>query len=84
MPSNIQIEFIIDLIRNLLLNMKFNELCSVLTASDVINFWRLLSCEHFPELKKFFQKYICRFGTTDRREQVITAKNEKQNEVAIN
>ncbi|EZA55352.1 General transcription factor II-I repeat domain-containing protein [Ooceraea biroi] len=83
---NIQTE-LIDLKTNLLLNMKFNELSSVPNASDVINFWRSLPCEHFPELRKFSQRYICRFGTTYRCEQAFSAmKMIKSNgdEVAIN
>lgn len=72
MPSNIQME-LIDLKTNSLLNMKFDELPSVPNASDMINFWRSLPCEHFPELRKFAQSYICRFGTTYRCEQAFSA-----------
>ncbi|KAG7162491.1 Zinc finger BED domain-containing protein 5-like 10, partial [Homarus americanus] len=42
-------------------------------ASDMINFWRSLPCENFPELRKFAQSYICRFGTTYRCEQAFSS-----------
>ncbi|KAG7174262.1 General transcription factor II-I repeat domain-containing protein 2A-like 3, partial [Homarus americanus] len=52
MPSDIQRE-LIDLKTNSLLKMKFDELSSVPNASNMINFWRSLPCENFPELRKF-------------------------------
>lgn len=32
--------------------MKFYDASSVPNDPDIINFWRLLPCEQFPELKK--------------------------------
>ncbi|KAG7176726.1 General transcription factor II-I repeat domain-containing protein 2-like 2, partial [Homarus americanus] len=72
MLSDIQME-LIDLKTNSLLKMKFDELSSVPNASDMINFWQSLPCENFPELKKFAQSYICRFGTTYRCEQAFSS-----------
>lgn len=70
MPSNIQME-LIDLKTNSLLKMKFDEFSPEQNDSDIINFWRLSPCEHFPELRKFAKNYICRFGTTYRCEQAF-------------
>jgi len=33
--------------------MKFDELSSLPSASEMIAFWRSLPCEHFPEMIKF-------------------------------
>jgi len=38
---------------NLILKTKFDALSSVPGTSDVINFWRILPCENFTELRKF-------------------------------
>ena len=46
-PSNTQME-LIDLKANSALKMKFDELPSLPSASEIINFWRSLPCEHFP------------------------------------
>lgn len=70
MPSNIQME-LIDLKTNSILKIKFDELPSIPNASDIIFFWRSLPCEHFPELRKFAQSYICHFGSTYRCEQAF-------------
>lgn len=72
MPSNLQME-LIDLKTNSSLKMKFDELSSVPNASDMIKFWRSLPCENFPELRKFAQSFICRFGTTYRCEQAFSS-----------
>lgn len=72
MPSNMQMEFI-DLKTNLLLKSKFDDISSDQNASDIINFWRSLPSEHFPELRKFAKNYICRFGTTYICEQAFSS-----------
>lgn len=72
LPSKIQME-LIDLKTNSSLKAKFHELSSVPSASDMINYWRSLPCENFPELRKFAQSFICRFGTTYRCEQTFSA-----------
>ncbi|XP_068209107.1 general transcription factor II-I repeat domain-containing protein 2-like [Palaemon carinicauda] len=72
MPSNIQME-LIDLKANSVLKCKLNELFSLPSASEMLNFWRSLPGEHFPELKKFAQSYACRFGTTYRCEQEFSS-----------
>lgn len=64
---------LIDLKTNSSLKAKFHELSSVPSASDMINFWRSLPCENFPELRKFALSFICRFGTTYRCEQTFSA-----------
>jgi len=56
---------------NSTLKTKFDELTSVLGASDVINFWRSLPCENFAELRKFTQSYVYRFKTTYTCEKMI-------------
>ena len=63
MPSNTQMK-LIDLKTNSSLKMKFDELSSAPNASDMIQFWRSLPCENFPELRTFAQSFICRFGMT--------------------
>jgi len=40
------------------LKTKFDALFSVPGTYDVINFWRFLPCENFPELRKFTQSCI--------------------------
>ena len=72
LPSNIQMEMI-DLQATSSLKIKFNELPVVQKASDMIRFWSSLPSDNFPELRKFAQCYICRFGTTYRCEQAFSA-----------
>ena len=72
MPSNIQLE-LIDLKTHPSLKIKFDEHSSVPSASDMIKFWQTLPRENFPELRKFAQGFICRFGTTYRCEQTFSA-----------
>ena len=72
MPSNIQLE-LIDLKTHPSLKIKFDELSSVPNASDIIKFCQSLPGENFPELRKFSQGFICRFGTTYRCEQTFFA-----------
>ena len=72
MPSNMQME-LIDLKVYLSLINKFYLLSSVPSASDMIKFWRSLPSEKFPELRRFAQSFICRFGTTYRCEQAFSA-----------
>jgi len=57
MPSNTQME-LLDFKTNLILKTKFDALSSVPGAYDVINFWRSLPCENFPDLRKFTQSYM--------------------------
>ena len=64
---------LIDLIAGSVVNMKFDLLSSLSSASETINFWRPLPCEHFLELKKFAQSYACRFGITYRCEQASSS-----------
>jgi len=52
MPSNMQMERI-ELKANSVLEMKFDELSSLPSASEMIGFWRSLPCEHFPKMRKF-------------------------------
>jgi len=52
MPINMQMERI-ELKANSVLKMKFAELCSLPSASEMIGFWRSLPCEHFPKMRKF-------------------------------
>jgi len=73
MPSNMQMERI-ELKANSVLKMKFDELSSLPSASEMIVFWRSLPCEHFPKMRKFAQSYACLFGTTYRREQLFSLK----------
>jgi len=63
MPGNMQME-LIELKTNSVLEMKFGELSSLPSASEMIGFWRSLSCEHFPKMRKFVLSYACLFGTT--------------------
>ena len=49
---------LLDLKTNLILKTKFDALSSVPGTYDVINFWRILPCENFPELRKFVQSRI--------------------------
>ena len=51
MPINMQMERI-ELKANSVLKMKFAELCSLPSASEMIGFWRSLPCEHFPKMRK--------------------------------
>ncbi len=71
MPSNIQMEPI-DLKTNLLIKSKFDKFLSK-SNPDFIDFWQLLPDQHFPELRKFAQSYICRFGSTYRCEQAFSS-----------
>jgi len=71
-PSNMQMK-LIELKSNSVLKMKFDELSSVPSASEMIGFWRSLPCEHFPEMRKFAQSYACLFGTTYRCEQSFSS-----------
>jgi len=68
MPSNMQIE-LIELKANSLLKMKFDELSSLPSASEMIGYWRSLSCEHFTKTRKFAKNYACLFRSTYRCEQ---------------
>jgi len=70
-PSNTQMERI-ELKANSLLKMKFDELSSLPSASEMIDFWRSLPCEHFPKMRKFAQSYACLFGPTYRHEQLFS------------
>ena len=79
-PSQIQME-ILDLQANWVLKLKFNELPSFPSATETINFWRSLPCEHFPELRKFAQSYACRFGTTYRCEQSFSSMKMIKNKM---
>jgi len=49
---------LLDFKTNLILKTKFDALSSVPGTSEVINFWRVLPCENFPELRKFAQSNI--------------------------
>ena len=49
---------LLDFKSNLILKTKFDALSSVPGTYDVINFWRSLPCENFPELRKFAE-VIC-------------------------
>ena len=80
MPSQIQIE-ILDLQANSILKMKFNELPLFPSATETINFWRSLPCEHFPEFRKFAESYACLFGTTYRCEQSFSSMNMIKNKI---
>ena len=62
----------IELKANSVLNMKFDELSLLPSASKMIGFWQSLPCEHFPKMRKFVQSYACLFGTTYRREQLFS------------
>ena len=42
---------LINLKTNSVQKRKFNKLASRPSASEILNLWRSLSCEHFPELK---------------------------------
>ena len=44
-----------DFKTNLILKTKFDVLSSVPGTDDVIDFWRALPCESFPERRKFAQ-----------------------------
>ena len=57
MPNNIQME-LLDFKTNLILKTIFKTLSSVPGTYDVINFWRSLPCENFPELRNFAQSYM--------------------------
>jgi len=62
----------IELKANSVLKIKFDELSSVPSASEMIGFWRSLPCEHFPKMRKFAQSYACLFASTYRREQLFS------------
>ena len=49
------------------------------SASDEISFWKLLPDSQFPNLKKFGNKCICRFGTTYKCEQNFSTLNVIKN-----
>ena len=49
--------------------MKFDELSSLTSASEMIGLQRSLPCEHFPKRRKFAQSYACLFGTTYKFKQ---------------
>ena len=49
---------------NSLLKAKFDKFFSFLNALRIIVFWRLIFCEHFPEMRKFAQKHVCLFGAS--------------------
>jgi len=68
MPSNMEME-LIALKANSLLKMKFGELSSLPSASEMIGFWRSLSWEHLPKMRAFAQSNACLFGATYRCEQ---------------
>lgn len=52
--------------------MKFHDASSVPNDPDIINFWRLLPCEQFPELKKeYAHGYICRFETNSDVKSIL-------------
>ena len=72
MPSNLQME-LIELMANSILKMKFNELSLCPSASEMIGFWRSISREHFPEMRKLAQSYACLFGTTYRCQQSFSS-----------
>ena len=72
MPSNIQME-LIDLKTNSILKMKYDEHSSAPKACGILNFWLLLPCENFSELRKFAQTYPCRFGSTYTCEQAFSS-----------
>ena len=57
---------------NSVLKIKFDELSSLPSSSEMIDFWRSLSCEHFPEMRKFAWSYSCLFGTTYKCEQSLS------------
>jgi len=56
MPSNMQMS-LIELKANSVFKMKFYELHSFPRASEIIGFWRSLSCENFPDMRKFAQSH---------------------------
>jgi len=60
---------LIELKGNSVLKMKFDELSSLPSASEMIGFWRSFSCEHFPKMRKNTQSFSCLFGTRYRCEQ---------------
>ncbi|XP_068200767.1 general transcription factor II-I repeat domain-containing protein 2-like [Palaemon carinicauda] len=80
MPSIIQME-LIDLRANSVLKSKFNELPSLPSASERLNFWRSLPGEHFPELRKFAQSYTCRFEITYRCQQAFLSMKTIKNKL---
>jgi len=49
--------------------MKFDDLSSLASASEMIALWRSLPCEHFTKMRKFAQSHACLFGTTYKSEQ---------------
>lgn len=51
------------------------------SISDEILFWKLLPVSQFPNLRRFAQKYICRFGTTYRCEQSFSTLNLIKNKL---
>jgi len=69
--SNMQME-LIEPKANSVLKIKFDELSSLPSSSEIIGFWRSLSCEHFPEMRKFAWSYSCLFGTTYKCEQSLS------------
>jgi len=69
--SNMQME-LIEPKENSVLKIKFDELSSLPSSSEIIGFWRSLSCEHFPEMRKFARSYSCLFGTTYKCEKSLS------------
>ena len=79
-PSNMQME-LIELKANSVSKVKFNEFSSFPSASKMIGFWRSLPCEHFPEMRKFVQRYVCLFGATYRYEQSFSSMKTIKNKL---
>ena len=65
MPGIIQMA-LVDVNANSVQKMEFGELSLLQMASKVINFGRLLPYGHLPELRKFAQGNVFRFGRTYR------------------
>jgi len=72
--SNIYIDFLFRANPlSYLLKTKSNEPSSVRGVSDVINLWRSLPCENFPEPIKCTRSYTCRFWMAYTCEQAFSS-----------
>jgi hypothetical protein len=72
LKSELQLEAV-DLQHNTSLIERFRKLSAVPYAADMILFWSMFPSEHFPNLRSFAQRYVCRFGSTYRCEQSFSA-----------
>mgnify|MGYP003396362830 CR=1 FL=1 len=72
LDCQLQLE-LVDLKCNSALKGHFANLPAVPLADDLIKFWKMLPKAKFTCLRSFSQRFICRFASTYRCEQVFSA-----------